>query len=172
MRQECFQACAIGVVHVNHTDEEVKASWLTGGVDGVVEVFEEYAEGVIGLEGFSHIVLITWLHKAPPGAREVIKVRHRRFTRLGISLEELPEVGVFATDSPHRPNLIGLTIARVKKIDGRFIHVEGIDLFDGTPVLDIKPYEPGMAIEGVTVPEWYERLHRMLKERAGKDLRI
>ncbi len=170
--QACFKVCAVGVVHVPYTDEEVKSSWLAGGVNGIVEVFEEYAEGIKGLEGFSHIILITWLHKAPPGAREVIKVRHRRLTKFGIPLEELPEVGVFATDSPHRPNLIGLTVARVTKIEGRYIHVEGIDLFDGTPVLDIKPYEPGMAIKDAAVPAWYERLKKIIEEKVGKELRL
>ncbi|RLG86307.1 MAG: tRNA (N6-threonylcarbamoyladenosine(37)-N6)-methyltransferase TrmO, partial [Thermoprotei archaeon] len=115
----------IGVVRVRYSDEEVKDSWIRGGVDGVIEVFPEFEAGLEGIDGFSHLILIAWLHKVNDEQRKVLKVRHRRLLRFGIPYEDLPEVGVFCTDSPHRPNPIALTIVKLVKREGRFLYVEG-----------------------------------------------
>ncbi len=150
----------IGVVHTSFSPEEIKSS--LGGVDGTIEVFEEYAEGLRGLEGFSHIIVLAYLHftrEAP------LLVKPRRLARLGIPLEELPTVGVFATDSPHRPNPIALTIVELKAVRGRFLEVRGLDLFDGTPVLDIKPYTPSRSLKNIRLPDWYVELLRKARER-------
>jgi len=159
----CFRP--IGVVRTPYPDEEVKRR---GSVEGCVEVFPEYAEGLSGIDGFSHLILIAYLHKHED---KPIKVRPRRLLRYGFSLEELPEVGVFATDSPDRPNPIALTIVRLLRRDGSRLLVEGLDLFDGTPVLDIKPYTPGRAVARVSVPEWYSRLAEELRRRKGVDIK-
>jgi len=157
----------VGVVKTSFSDEEVKKS--EEGVSGVVEVFEEYEEGLKGIDGFSHIILITYLHKVTEEQKKVLKVRHRRLVRYGLRLEELPEVGVFCTDSPHRPVPIGLTIVRLVKREGRHLHVENLDLFDGTPVLDIKPYTPDRAVnqEELRLPEWFTKLYNEVKSRTG-----
>ena len=107
-------------------------------MEGFVEVLPDYTDGLAGLEGFSHIIVIAYLDRVLETQRRVLRVRPRRLSRLGISLEELPELGVFATDSPHRPNPLALSILRFKSIEGNKLRVGGIDLFDGTPVLDIK----------------------------------
>jgi len=152
----------IGVVHVNFSDEDVKRSWY--GVKGVVEIFPEYADGLLGIDGFSHIMLITYLHKTTSEQRKVLRVKPRRLRRFGINIEEFPEVGVFCTDSPHRPNPIGITIVKLLKREGRFLHVEGLDLFDGTPVLDIKAYTPSRIVCGLELPKWYLRLEEEVKK--------
>ncbi|MEM1830852.1 MAG: tRNA (N6-threonylcarbamoyladenosine(37)-N6)-methyltransferase TrmO [Desulfurococcaceae archaeon] len=158
----------VGVVRTNFSDEEVKNS--EEGVPGIIEVYEEYAEGLEGIDGFSHIILITYLHKVTEEQKKVLKVRHKRLIKYGLKLEELPEVGVFCTDSPHRPTPIGLTIARLTKREGRLLHVENLDLFDGTPVLDIKPYTPDRAVsnEELKFPEWFTKLHNKVKTRTER----
>lgn len=155
----------VGVVKTSFSNEEVKKS--EEGVPGVVEVYEEYEEGLEGIEGFSHIILITYLHKVTDEQKRVLKVKHKRLVRYGLKLEELPEVGVFCTDSPHRPTPIGLTIARLIKREGRLLHVENLDLFNNTPVLDIKPYTPDRAVSNkeLKFPEWFTKLYNEIKNK-------
>ncbi len=154
----------IGVVHVDESDEEVKTKWIKG-VKGVIEIFEEYAEGLDGIDGFSHLIVTAYLHKTTEEHRKVIKVKPRRLRLLGINLEELPEVGVFCTDSPHRPNPVAITIVKLIKRDGRFLEVEDLDLFDGTPVLDIKPYTPSRRVDNIKLPEWYQEVLAKIRGR-------
>jgi len=98
------------------------------GVEGTVEIEETYVEGLADLDGFSHIILICHLHKASPFKLKVVPY-------LDTELR-----GLFATRAPSRPNPIGLSVVRLLEIDGRQLRIEGVDLLDGTPVLDIKPY--------------------------------
>lgn len=155
----------IGIVHVNLSDEEVKAS--VEGVEGIIEVYDEYAEGLHGIDGFSHLIVISLLHKVSEIQRRTLKVRPKRLKLLGLKEEDIPEVGVFCTDSPHRPNPLALTIVKLVKVDGRFLKVKGLDLFDGTPVLDIKPYTPSRRIEIIKLPEWYQKILDKLRERVS-----
>jgi tRNA-Thr(GGU) m(6)t(6)A37 methyltransferase TsaA len=154
----------IGVVHVKASDEEVRTSLK--GVEGILEIYEEYAEGLYGIEGFSHLIVVALLHKVPEERRRTLRVRPRRLKLLGLSEEEIPEVGVFCTDSPHRPNPIALTIVEVVEVSGRFLKVRGLDLFDGTPILDLKPYTPSRRIEDIRLPAWYQKALEKLKERS------
>jgi len=131
----------VGFVRHGYGDDEVKARRV---VEAVVEVLPEFEEGLRGVEEFSHLILVTYLHKSR--GRPLV-VRPKRV--LGA-----PEVGVFATDSPDRPNPIGVTIVRLVKREGRLLHVEGVDLFDGTPVLDIKPFTPARCPADVRAPWW------------------
>ncbi len=155
----------VGVVRVRFGDEEVKRS--EEGVPGVIEIFDEFGGGLDGIDGFSHLIIISYLHKVSEDQGRVLKVRHRRLTKYGFKLEELPEVGVFCTDSPHRPNPIGLTIVRLVRRDSRLLYVENLDLFDGTPVLDIKPYTPDRCVERdkLKLPEWFSRLYNEVRSR-------
>lgn len=157
----CFKP--IGFVRHRFSDEEVKE--LLQGASGYVELLPEYIDGTSGLEGFSHIILITYLHKVSEEQRKVLRVRHRRLLKFGIDISDLPEVGVFSTDSPHRPNPIGLSIVRLLKIEKNRLYVDGIDLFDGTPVLDIKPYDYGRIITGIKVPQWAEEVYKRIERK-------
>jgi len=154
-----FKVFPVGVVHVNVEDRVVRCS---ENLEGVVEVFEEYSQGLTNILGFSHLILLTFLHKVGSTGRMTLKVRLRRAIEGGVPEELVPEVGVFACDSPHRPNPIGLSIVEVLRVEGRFIHVRGVDVFDGTPVIDIKPYTPYRRVEEVKVPEWFSKIVKYL----------
>ena len=95
---------------------------------GEIEVFSGYAAGLDGLEGFSHIIVLFHFHRAGESKLKVVPPG------------ELKPRGVFATRSPHRPNPLGLSVLRLLGRNGRILRVSGLDLIDGTPVLDIKPY--------------------------------
>jgi tRNA-Thr(GGU) m(6)t(6)A37 methyltransferase TsaA len=97
-------------------------------VKGRIEVFDEYAPALEGLEGFSHLIVFFAFHKA-----EGFKLRT---TPPG---ESRPR-GIFATRSPHRPNPLGMSVVRLLRRSGPVLEVSGLDMIDGTPVLDIKPY--------------------------------
>jgi tRNA-Thr(GGU) m(6)t(6)A37 methyltransferase TsaA len=100
------------------------------GIEGTVEIEETYVEGLADLDGFSHIILICHLHKASAFKLKVVPY-----------LDTVPR-GLFATRAPSRPNPIGLSVVRLLEIDGSRLLIEGVDLLDGTPVLDIKPCIP------------------------------
>lgn len=101
------------------------------GVKGTVEVFEEYSRGLEDLEGFSYIILLYNFHlvKEP-------KLRVRPF------MDEQTH-GVFSTRAPNRPNPIGISVVRLIRLEKNLLQVEDLDIVDGTPLLDIKPYVPG-----------------------------
>jgi len=155
----------IGIVRHSYSDDYIRS--IIGGVEGVIEVYPEYADGLAGLEGFSHLIIIAYLDRVGEKERRTLRVKHRRLARLGVSIDDLPEVGVFATDSPHRPNPIALSIVKLVAIEQNKLRVTGLDLFNGTPVLDIKPYEPSRAIKEIQTPWWYRELERRAKEKLG-----
>lgn len=98
---------------------------------GQVELLPEYEAGLRDVEGFSHLILLYHFHQAEPGYDlEVTPF-----------LDDRPK-GLFATRYPRRPNALGLSIVRLVRREGRVLHVEGIDVLDGTPLLDLKPYVP------------------------------
>ncbi|MFP5266684.1 MAG: tRNA (N6-threonylcarbamoyladenosine(37)-N6)-methyltransferase TrmO [Acidobacteriota bacterium] len=102
------------------------------GVKGWVEVFDEFVPGLRDLSGFERVWLIYWFHRAAGG---------------GVNLKVKPFLdkkthGLFATRAPIRPNLIGISAVRLLKRSGNRLRVEDLDMVDGTPLLDIKPYVP------------------------------
>ena len=146
----------IGVVHTNASDKQVKEEHRE--IEATVEVFPEFEKALQGLDGYSHLFIMSYLHKLRPEQIGPLKVKPRRATKRGFKLEELPTLGVFALDSPTRPNPIGLTLVRLLKIQGGRLFVSGIDLFDGTPVIDIKPYQPDYEAKKYNMPEWYLKI--------------
>jgi tRNA (adenine37-N6)-methyltransferase len=122
----------IGIVHSPFFDVEGMPIQPIGaaGVKGTVVLNPELAPGLKDLDGFSHIILIYWFHASK-----------------GYSLHVKPFLddtlrGVFATRVPRRPNSIGLSVVRLIAIDGTTLHIEDVDILDGTPLLDIKPSIP------------------------------
>jgi tRNA-Thr(GGU) m(6)t(6)A37 methyltransferase TsaA len=121
------------------------------GIDSRIIIDQEWAEGLEGLEEFSHIVVLFWLDR--PKTNETPLQVHPE------AREDLPLVGVFATRAPVRPNPIGVTAVELLARDGNVLRVRGLDAYDGTPVLDIKPYLiRGDMKPGAAVPNWLQRL--------------
>lgn len=114
-----------------------------------IEVQKEFKDALLGLDQFSHIYVLYWFHKNDtPEKRSVLQVHPR-------GNKKNPLTGVFATHSPHRPNLIALTVCKIQAIENRVILIDGIDAIDGTPVVDIKSYNPkNEAGPPIRVPGW------------------
>jgi tRNA-Thr(GGU) m(6)t(6)A37 methyltransferase TsaA len=113
-----------------HTGTPVQPALAGAEAVGAVEVFEPYVAGLDDLEGFERIWLICWLHRAGPVRLRVVPYLDRH------------ERGLFATRAPSRPNPIGISAVRLLGREGPILHVADLDLLDGTPLLDIKPYSP------------------------------
>ena len=103
--------------------------------DGVLKILPEFAPGLLDIEGFSHLVVL-WEFDRSHG-----------FELLGAPPSDNRPHGVFATRSPRRPNPIGLTIVELLRREGSELHVRGVDMLEGTPILDIKPLLSGVATE-------------------------
>jgi len=93
-------------------------------------------EALDGLDDFSHIIVLYWMHQATTGGQQVTKVHP-------MGRKELPLLGLFATRAPNRPNRIGIATVRLLERQGNILRIEGLDAIEGTPVIDIKPYIPG-----------------------------
>jgi tRNA-Thr(GGU) m(6)t(6)A37 methyltransferase TsaA len=137
----------IGTVHSPYTEVEDIPSCASERLEreAVVEVLPEYSGGLADVEGFSHLMLVAYLHRADTVKLTVVppvdETRSRR--------------GVFATRSPLRPNHIAVTIVELVAVDGTRLRVRGVDLLEGTPILDIKPFMPYDAREPVRMG-WLE----------------
>jgi tRNA-Thr(GGU) m(6)t(6)A37 methyltransferase TsaA len=146
----------IGVIHTDVSDSQIKEE--NRETKATLEIFTEFEEALEGLDGYSHLFIISYLHKLKPDQIGFLKVKPRRATRRGFKLEELPTLGIFALDSPTRPNPIGLTLVRLHKINGRKLSVTGIDLFDETPIIDIKAYQSDYEAKQYSMPKWYHKI--------------
>ena len=106
-----------------------RQSTLSEDKTAVIEILPEYREGLTGIEENSYGVILFYFHKST-GKAPMIQVSHK----------SNKATGVFNTRSPRRPNGIGISIVQFKKIEGNELEIQGVDMIDGTPVLDIKPY--------------------------------
>jgi tRNA-Thr(GGU) m(6)t(6)A37 methyltransferase TsaA len=145
----------IGVIHTKGSDNEVREK---GDQVGELEIFPEFQEGLEGIDGYSHLFVIAYFDRLRPEQVGPLKVKPRGLLKRGFTIEELPLLGVFALDSPTRPNPMGLTLVQLLKREGNRIHVKGLDFFDGTAILDIKGYRPQYHADDYTLPEWFRIL--------------
>jgi len=142
----------IGVIHSPFKEPKGTPIQPAGakGIRGTVEVFPEYAKGLKDVDGFSHLILGYHFH----------------FSQ-GSSLEAKPYMdnqarGVFAMRVSSRPNPIGISVVRLVKIEERILHIQDVDIVDGTPLLDIKPYVPEFDIREVEKIGWLEKkVHKL-----------
>ncbi len=127
-----IQYRSIGVIHTPFI--EPKGTPIqprrSGGARGTIELDPDLADGLADLDGFSHIVVLYHLHRSEGYRLKVVPY-----------LDDV-ERGVFATRAPRRPNPIGLSVVRLERIEGNTLHIRDVDMLNGTPVLDIKPYVP------------------------------
>jgi tRNA-Thr(GGU) m(6)t(6)A37 methyltransferase TsaA len=137
----------IGVIHSPYKAQKGTPIQPRGGenVEGTAEVFSQYKEGLAGLEGFSHVILLYHFH--------LIKQ---------ISLTVKPfldqdEQGIFATRAPVRPNPIGISVVRLMRIEDNRLFIQDMDIVDGTPLLDIKPFIVEFGPKGTIKQGWYTK---------------
>ncbi|MDF9407678.1 MAG: putative tRNA (adenine(37)-N6)-methyltransferase [Pelotomaculum sp. PtaB.Bin013] len=111
---------------------------------GVIEVYPEYIEGLKDIEGFSHLILIYHFHLA------------KESTLLVKPFLDNELHGVFATRAPSRPNAIGFSVVRLAKVEGNILHILDVDIVNGTPLLDIKPYVAEFDVREAVKIGWFK----------------
>ena len=136
----------IGIINTPHKTKEGMPIQTKGakGIKGQIILKEEFTAGLNDLEGFSHIILIYHFHKS-----------------VGFELQTRPFLdntkrGVFSTRAPRRPNSIGISVVRLLNIDKNILDIENVDMIDGTPLLDIKPYISDFDIYEIEKSGWIE----------------
>ncbi len=135
----------IGVVHSQFKEPKnvpIQAAASKGSI-GTLEIYPEYVEGLKDLEGFSHIILLYHFHLVTGGSLMVKPFLDDQLH------------GVFATRSPSRPNPIGMSIVQLAEIKNSTVHIQDVDILDGTPLLDIKPYVPKFDCRKTTNIGWF-----------------
>ncbi len=149
----------IGVIHTPFADRQGMPIQPGGGggIKGTVEVFPDFREGLSDLAGFSHIILLYHFHRSRDFALRVVPFMDRQ------------ERGVFATRAPKRPNPIGLSVVRLNRVKGNILHVENLDILDGTPLLDIKPFVPEFDSHADVRTGWLEETRKTMPERRSDD---
>ena len=149
----------IGIIHTPFKEVENMPIQPSGaaGMHGTVDLYPEFAEGLKDLEGFSHLILLYHFHES-------------RGHKLIVTpfLDSEPR-GVFATRAPKRPNPIGLSIVRLVRIRGSTLDIENMDILDGTPLLDVKPYVPEFDYQEDCRIGWLEQVRGMVRERRSDD---
>ena len=148
----------IGVIRSEHVvqDQTPIQPAYASGCKGRVEVFPELAEGLRDLEGFSHIYLLYHFHQSGPTRLVVIPF-----------LQDI-EHGVFATRANCRPNAIGLSIVELVRREGNILHINNVDILDGTPLLDIKPYTARFDRIDTSRNGWQDAVDEETARRRGR----
>jgi len=158
MKDKKIVCASIGVIHSRHVrpEETPIQPVYARGCPGTAENFSEYADGLKDIEGFSHLWLIYHFHRSGPFSLVVTPF-----------LDDAPR-GLFATRHPCRPNGIGVSVVRLIRHEGSTLYLEDVDILDGTPLLDIKPFLPACDVPRDVRGGWTERLDRGESERRGR----
>ncbi len=127
------------------------------GARGRVIVNEEYTDGLLDLEGFSHIILLYVFHLCRGYDLQVTPF-----------LDTAPH-GLFATRAPRRPNPIGLSVVQLESVERNVLYISNVDILDGTPLLDIKPYVPDFDPAGTVRTGWIEKARETIPDRTSDD---
>jgi len=149
----------IGIIHTPFPEPKGMPSQPAAGVGvkATIEVFPEFRDGLSDLDGFSHIILLYHLHKS-----EGYKLRTVPFM-------DTVERGLFSTRAPKRPNPIGLSVVQLNKIEDGILHIQNIDIVDGTPLLDIKPYVPEFDQQPEIRTGWLEVARKTVSDRRSDE---
>jgi tRNA-Thr(GGU) m(6)t(6)A37 methyltransferase TsaA len=116
-------------------------------------------DGILdGIDDFSHLIVLYWAHLVPDERRSLIRLHP-------MGSNDFPLVGVFATNSPIRPNSILTSVVKLLGREGNTLKVTGLDALDGSPILDIKPYDGELdKLKDVKMPDWMRRIHQEFSE--------
>jgi tRNA-Thr(GGU) m(6)t(6)A37 methyltransferase TsaA len=144
----------IGIIHSPFKEPRGTPIQPAGakGIKGTVEIFPEYAGGLKDIGGFSHIILLYHFHLSK-GPALIVK-----------PYMDSEAHGVFAMRGPSRPNPIGISVVGLVRVEGNMLHIQDVDIVDGTPLLDIKPYVPEFDIREVERIGWLEKNVHKLSE--------
>jgi tRNA-Thr(GGU) m(6)t(6)A37 methyltransferase TsaA len=144
----------IGFVKTAAVGDEVKDKRRTS----EIIVNPELESALDGVAGFSHYFVLFWLSEITPEQRAMMKVHPR-------GRKDMPLLGAFATRTNLRPNPIGLTLVELVKVEKNVLTVRGLDAFNGTPVLDIKPFDLWDTTKNVKMPDWWLKLEEEKKQK-------
>ncbi|RKT45284.1 tRNA (N6-threonylcarbamoyladenosine(37)-N6)-methyltransferase TrmO [Thiocapsa rosea] len=149
----------IGTIHSPFAEPTEMPIQPTGalGIQGTIEMLEAYREGLKDLDGFSHLILLYHFHHS------------RGFTLRPIPFLDREPRGLFATRAPKRPNAIGLSVVRLDKIEGSVLFITNVDILDGTPLLDIKPYVPAFDTPKDVRTGWFENVTSAVSSHRSDD---
>jgi len=149
----------IGIIRSPFADAEGMPIQPIGavGVKGSIEVFERFCPGLDDLNGFSHIILLYHFHRSHQFNLHVVPF-----------LDSKPR-GLFSTRAPNRPNPIGLSVVQLDKIEDNVLYIRNIDILDGTPLLDIKPYVPEFDAQKEVRTGWFEKTGKKASSRKSDD---
>ena len=149
----------IGIIHSPFSRREGMPIQPTGapGIKGTIEVFPEFQQGLRDIEGFSHIILIYYFHRVNESKLLVTPFLDTQLR------------GVFCTRAPTRPNPIGMSIVRLKERKQNILYIENLDILDGTPLLDIKPYVPEFDHRPAVRTGWLERARGKVRQGKSDD---
>jgi tRNA-Thr(GGU) m(6)t(6)A37 methyltransferase TsaA len=137
----------IGVVKTTAVGDKVKDKTRTS----QIIINSDLTQALHGINDFSHLFVLFWLNKIPDEQRKTLKVRPR-------GRKDMPLLGIFATRTMLRPNPIGLTLVELINVKDNVLTVRGLDAFNETPILDIKPFDNWDNAETAKVPEWWTKL--------------
>jgi tRNA-Thr(GGU) m(6)t(6)A37 methyltransferase TsaA len=158
MSFDLFCLTPIGTIRSGHSEPAATPVQPVYAADclGRAEIRPEFADGLADIEGFSHLYLIYWFDRAEPAR-----------LRVNPFLQDV-ERGIFATRAPCRPNPIGLSLVRLIRREGAVLHLAGVDILDGTPLLDVKPYAP--RYDAVEAPRggWTDAIDEATAQRRGR----
>ena len=149
----------IGIIHSPFNEPENMPIQPAGaeGITGTIEIFKEYQDGLKDLEGFSHVILLYHLHRSTGFKLQVIPFMDTELR------------GVFATRAPRRPNPIGISVVELGRIENGLLHIRNVDILDGTPLLDIKPYVPEFDFQENVRTGWLEKARDHVSTRKSDD---
>jgi len=149
----------IGIIHSPFRDIVDMPIQTSGafGIAGTAELFESFQEGLKDLDGFSHIMLLYHFHKV---------IRHQLLVTPFLDSEPR---GVFATRAPKRPNPLGLSVVELVRMEDNILHIQNVDILDGTPLLDIKPYVSEFDHHTVQRIGWLEKFKENVRTKISDD---
>lgn len=150
---------SIGIIHSPFTELAGMPIQPAGavGVVGTAVIHPEFTPGLQDLDGFSHIILLYHLHRAEAASLTVTPF-----------LDSQPR-GVFATRAPRRPNPIGLSVVKLVRVDQNVLHLENVDILDGTPLLDVKPYVPEFDHQLEIRTGWLAKAEGLVRNKKSDD---
>jgi tRNA-Thr(GGU) m(6)t(6)A37 methyltransferase TsaA len=149
----------IGIINTPFKKQEKMPIQPSGarGILGTIKVAKDYIEGLKDLEGFSHVILMYHFHLSQGYSLTVTPF-----------LDNEPR-GVFATRAPRRPNAIGLSVVKLRGVRGDILEIENVDIIDGTPLLDIKPYVPEFDAQAKAKTGWLAKAGKKVKQAKSDD---